>query len=95
MACASQYELFPLDVSTASIPHLHLSQLLGGNGSESDAFFAACQDRGIFSIDLRDGHEGGNLLESAAAMFSLAERVFGLEDNEKMKYALDWKNTNG
>ena len=86
---------FPNDVSTAQLPRLSYAKLLSMTESETDLLFSILKVTGLFLLDLRDTSEGAELLNDVADIFNVSEKLFGLEDEEKLKYVLDWKTTNG
>ena len=86
---------FPSDAQTIKVPILEFLKLIEHDESESTALFEACKLRGIFLLNLKGDARGERLLEQTMGLFSLAESLFNLDHDEKMKYALSWRNTNG
>ncbi|USW52805.1 Putative oxoglutarate/iron-dependent dioxygenase, non-hem dioxygenase domain-containing protein [Septoria linicola] len=91
---------FPDDVPTAPLLRISLKKLLDGEPAEEERLWRACCDLGFFYLDCRtdnainptpssDGDQemdGNNLLSSTDSLFSLAQKVFDLPVEEKVKY---------
>ncbi len=82
----AQFESFPSNVPTAPLLRLSLSKLTSNDGDESARFFQVCKDLGFFYLDLRGVEAGERLLADAEGLFSVGEKVFDLEVEEKTAF---------
>ena len=90
-----QHPPFPTDVPTAQVTRVSLSKLLSNDKAETDALFEACKTSGLFMVALDDGAQGEELIGDASNVFRAGEKIFDLDYDEKMKYAMSWKTSNG
>lgn len=75
---------FPNDVPTAPLLTLSLSKLQQHDPEETARLTRACEDLGFFYLDLRG--TGDKVLEEASQLFDLAEDLYDLSLDEKLKY---------
>ena len=85
---------FP-DIPTAPLLRISLRKLLDGDQAEEQRLWEACVALGFFYLDLRTGAsdsqhstfiDGDTLLKNAAEIFTVAETLFDLAKDEKLKY---------
>lgn len=94
---------FPNDVPKVPLLRIQLSALLSGDPSEEEKLWRACCDLGFFYLDCRGGNgidsvsnqevSGDALLAAAEELFGLAEGVFDLPVEEKVKYDMMGENS--
>lgn len=75
---------FPDDVPTAPLLKISLSKLQKYDSDEIARLTQACEDLGFFYLDLRG--TGDEVLEEASQLFNLAEGLYDLSLEEKLKY---------
>jgi hypothetical protein len=80
---------FPIDIPTAPLVRLSLAKLRSDK-AESDRLFTASQNLGFFYLDLRDDHQGEELLSEAEQLFKVGEELYELGREELAKY--NYKN---
>lgn len=84
---------FPTNVPTAPLLRLSLEKLISRDVDELKRFCDACEDVGFFYLDLRGPTTGESILSDAAKLFSLGEKLFDLDLDEKQKYDFSTKNS--
>ncbi|OQD76539.1 hypothetical protein PENDEC_c004G02001 [Penicillium decumbens] len=84
---------FPDDVPTAPLLRLSLGKLLAGDATECERLFQASIEIGFFYLDLQDSDHGISLLRDADNLFTIGERLFELNLEEKMRYDFSAQNS--
>lgn len=84
---------FPDDVPTAPLLRLSLGKLLAGDATECERLFQASIEIGFFYLDLQDSGHGISLLRDADNLFTVGERLFELNLEEKMPYDFSAQNS--
>lgn len=69
---------FPDDIKTAPLPVIDYSKLVDGDVGECKRMFQACKDAGFFYL--------ANHQVESDSMYDLAEKIFDLPLEEKLKY---------
>jgi isopenicillin N synthase-like dioxygenase len=83
------YPDFPSGSSTVDLETISLAKLLlDKDEGERDRVFSICKGRGFFYLDLAGHPEGDVIAASADKIGAIAEDVFKLPLEEKMKYRL-------
>src|SRR5271170_4557921 len=82
---------FPDNVPTAPLLRLSLRKLLGREEGEVARFNRACDELGFFYLDL-DG-PGDAILRDANELLGVAERLYDLPLEEKLKYDFSAENS--
>ncbi|KAI8626584.1 Clavaminate synthase-like protein [Xylariaceae sp. FL1651] len=84
-----QYPDFPSGFPTVQLETISLAKLLlGRDTAEHDRVFEACKGRGFFYLDLAGCEAGDRIAKGADEVAAVAEDVFALPLDEKMKYQL-------
>ena len=61
---------------------------MSGDEVESDALYEACKTSGFFLLDMTASPEGEVVLQDVAKAFDMAETLFEMAIEEKMKYSM-------
>ncbi len=61
---------------------------MSGDEAESDALYESCKTSGFFLLDMTDAPEGEDILQDVAKAFDMAETLFEMTIEEKMKYSM-------
>ncbi|GME42125.1 hypothetical protein MMC12_006235 [Neofusicoccum parvum] len=74
----------------ANIKEISLELLKNGDEAEAAKLFHACNEDGVFYLNLRnfDGTDG-HLLRTSSDIYQLSKELFDLAEDEKMKYDID------
>lgn len=80
------YPSFPDDLPTVPLEVISLKKLLADDESEQQRVFEICKGRGFFYLELADTDSGETILHGADDMARLAEDIFRLPQEEKLKY---------
>ncbi|KAK7722954.1 hypothetical protein SLS57_004810 [Botryosphaeria dothidea] len=74
----------------ANLREISLEHLKNGDQTEAANLLAACQEDGVFYLNLKhsDGSDG-ELLHESASIYHLAKQLFNLPEEEKMQYDID------
>jgi len=83
-----EYPPFPSDVPTAQLSKISLRKLLSANGAELEALYKSYKISGFFLLDLSATPHGEEILQDVAKAFEMAEALFKLDLEEKMKYSM-------
>ena len=78
---------FPSDVSIVDIPTISFNSLENDSDQESEKLYEACQEHGLFLLDLSKSKEGGRLLKDAEMMFDISAATFNLQPEVLERYA--------
>ena len=77
-------ELSPI----AHLQTIHCGRLSGGNEDEAAKLFRAANKDGFFYLDLQ-GSAFAALTEVIEDVFALSKALFGLSEEEKLRYDID------
>lgn len=74
----------------ANLREISLEHLKNRDQTEAANLLAACQEDGVFYLNLKhsDGSDG-ELLHESASIYHLAKQLFNLPEEEKMQYDID------
>ena len=72
----------------AQLLTIHIGRLCEGDAEESAKLFKAACENGFFYLDFKDSHFV-EMLDAASNVFSLAEELFNLTGEEKLRYDID------
>lgn len=91
------YPPFPDDGAfpTIDLETISLQKLQNGDDAEQSRMFEACKDWGFFYLELPDTTEGDIIASTADDVAMVAEEVFSLPPEEKLKYSLTGKTLFG
>lgn len=82
-------ESLPSNVPMADLQVINLGRLYAEDESEVNRLLRAAVRDGFFYLDLRGLKEQHGILDSVNGIFSLSEELFGLEEEEKLRYDVD------
>jgi hypothetical protein len=74
---------FPDTFSTRPLSKISFKALAAGSPAEAARLLAAARDTGIFYLDLYAAADGELILEDVDEMFSLAEKLRGIDEEER------------
>lgn len=91
------YPPFPVDgdFPTIDLETISLQKIQSGDESEQTRMFEACKDWGFFYLELPGATEGDTIAEKANDVARVAEQIFQLPVEEKLKYSLTGKDLFG
>lgn len=91
------YPPFPVDSAfpTIDLETISLKKIQDGDASEQTRMFEACQDWGFFYLELAGAPEGDTIHSKADDVARVAEQIFQLPVEEKLKYSLTGKDLFG
>ena len=84
----TKYPPFPNDVPTAQLSKVSLRKLMSADDAESDVLYESCKTSGFFLLDMTATPEGEDILQDVAKAFDMAETLFEMATEEKMKYSM-------
>ncbi|CAK4031221.1 related to oxidoreductase, 2OG-Fe(II) oxygenase family [Lecanosticta acicola] len=92
-----QYPAFPdsPNFPTIDLQTISLSKLQQNDANEQDRVLKACKDWGFFYLDLSNSQDGSTISSGADDLCRVAEKVFQLPLEEKMKYGPQGKSLSG
>ena len=92
-----QYPPFPEspDFPTIDLETISLAKLQSGDAKELDRVFEACKSWGFFYLELPGSEQGDIIANNANDICRIAEKVFRLPVDEKLKYEFQGKDIFG
>lgn len=91
------YPPFPIHdhYPTISLETISLRKLQDSDDAEQNRMFEACKDWGFFYLELPGAAEGETIARDADNVARVAEQIFALPVEEKLKYSLTGKDLFG
>lgn len=90
------YPDFPVGFPTVELETISLAKLLANNDpAEADRVFEVCKGRGFFYLELPGCPAGEIIAEGANKVAAVAEDVFKLPLEEKLKYQIHGDSLDG
>jgi isopenicillin N synthase-like dioxygenase len=83
MSFYSDIAPFPNTFPTAPLLKISFKALVAGSSEEAARLFAAARDTGIFYLDLYGAADGELILDDVDEMFSLAEKLCDIDEEER------------
>jgi isopenicillin N synthase-like dioxygenase len=87
MGSVNELPPFPKeDVPTLPPLRLSLKKLLAHDDAEVKRLIDACEDNGLFYLDVRDVESHASILDDVYKLFTIGDEFFALDFEEKKKY---------
>ena len=80
---------FPDDVPTIPMCTISLEDLRSGDERTTQRMFIACQELGIFLLDLHGDEVGARLMREIDELFRVGKDIMGLPEDVKQQYLHD------